>query len=289
MTLQEKLAAGQFVTLVELEPPKGADLSHYVSQAVRVKAEADAFLVPDMRDAVMGMSAWGGALALLREGLETVVHISGRDRNRLALQGDLLSLYAHGIRSLVVMRGEEPAAGDHPQAKAVGDLELEEILAMVTALSQGRDLAGRTLKGAPRFFLGSFLNLWKAGKLGGALEDLEKRSQAGAEFFITPPVFDVEGLVAFRERLAGRDVCIIPNVLVLKSVAMAQGLRLHAKQVHMPDGMVSRIKKAKDRVAECLAITVELIDGIRRAGFSGVMISPAGWEDKLPLILQASR
>ena len=115
---------------------------------------------------------------------------------------------------------------------------------------------------------------------------MERKEAAGAEFFITPPAFDVDSLIAFREKLQGRDVKIIPNVLVLKSVAMAQALRLHAKQIHMPDGLISRIKKAKERVEECLLIAEELVRGIRDAGFSGVMISPAGWESHLPGLLK---
>lgn len=114
------------------------------------------------------------------------------------------------------------------------------------------------------------------------MEEFQRKVDCGAEYFITPPVFDVASVVAFREKLAGTGAKIIPNVLILKSVAMAQAIRLHVKQVHMPDGLISRIKRARQRVPECLAIASELVRGIRQAGFSGVMISPAGWESKLP-------
>lgn len=286
MSLRDKLTSGQFVTLVELEPPKGVDVSSYLDQAQAVKSEVDAFVVPDMRSAVMGMSSWGGALLLAGAGLETVMQISGRDRNRLALQGDLLAAYALGIRNLLVVRGLDPDEGDHHLARAVHDLEHEEVLEMVQSLTRGADLAGRELSGAPEFTMGSSLNLWTAGKLGGQTEEFDRKAAAGAQFFVTPPIFHVDSLIAFRDKLAGRDVTIIPNVLVLKSAAMAQALRMHAKQVHMPDGMVSRIKKAKKRVDECLDITAEIVGGIKEAGFSGVMISPAGWEFRLPEILQ---
>lgn len=287
MSLREKLAQGRFVTLVELEPPKGVDCSAYLDNARNMGSGVDAFVVPDMRTAVMGMSSWGGALLLAGQGLEAVMQVSGRDRNRLALQGDLLAASAMGVKNLLVVRGADPSEGDHHQTRAVYDLEHEEVLQAVHTLCKGHDLAGRELMGSPSFTVGSSLNLWTPGKVGGQVEEFQRKVDSGAEYFITPPIFDVASVKAFQEKLAGSDAKIIPNVLILKSVAMAQAIRLHAKQVHMPDGLISRIKRAKKRVEECLAITSELVRGIREAGFSGVMISPAGWESKVPQLLQS--
>ena len=167
MTLREKLAEGRFVTLVELEPPRGTACAAFVANAQAVREAADAFVVPDMRYAVVGMASWGGALMLEREGMTSVMHISARDRNRLALQADLLAAYAMGIRNLVVFRGEEASGGDQQTAKEVWDLGHEELLEAIHQLGQGHDLAGNALHGAPEFLLGSSLNLWTAGRLGG--------------------------------------------------------------------------------------------------------------------------
>ena len=284
MRLQKKLEAKEFVVLAEMEPPKGADVSAMVSGAMSVKNAVDAFVVPEMSSAVMRMSSLGGAMVLANKGLETVIQLCCRDRNRLALQGDLLAAQALGIDNVMAVTGEDISFGDHHKARAVNDIDLLELLAGIQTLMTGKDMAGIELKGAPNFLVGSTAN---AGTSAVELElaEMDKKIAAGARFFITPPIFDPEVLAKFQKRLEKRRVFIIPTVLLLKSVGMARYLQRHFEQVHLPEEFITRIQKAPERVRECVQIAGELVAALKKRGASGVLISTIGWEDKLPAIL----
>jgi methylenetetrahydrofolate reductase (NADPH) len=285
MSLRQKLAAGEFLTLVELEPPKGTNVKPFLEHAARIKGRVDAFVVPEMANAVMKISSLGGCMLLRNKGLETVLQCCCRDRNRLALQADLLAAGALGIEAVMAVEGEAPSFGDHHKARAVYDLELIELLAVIKKLMGGRDMSGIELDGAPNFTLGSFISPAVIGAVQQELEALEARQKAGAEFFVTPPVFDLDSFKGFMKHLEGKPVKIIPNVLLLKSVGMARAIDLHMNHVHMPAELITRLKKAPDRVRECVQIARELIKAIKEAGYAGMMISPLGWEDRLPQIL----
>ena len=186
MPLQEKLTSGEFVILAEIEPPKGTDVSDMVGAATGVKRMVDAFVVPEMNNAVMRLSSLGGALLLQTKGLETVMQVCCRDRNRLALQGDLLAAQALGVANVMAVTGDEITHGDHHQAKAVNDLNLLELLAAIQTLQTGRDLAGVDLKGAPQFLVGATVKVTgEAGALKQELADLDKRLPPGPGF--SPP------------------------------------------------------------------------------------------------------
>ena len=285
MSFKQKLAAGEFVVLVELEPPKGVEVGPFVAHANRVKGKVDAVVVPEMANAVMKMSSLGGCMLLRQKGLETILQACCRDRNRLALQADLLAAWALGIETAMMVEGENPSFGDHHKARAVYDLELEELLAVAGKLAGGRDMAGVELEGSPDFTLGSTVNPGAIGAANQEVEALRRRVAAGAGFFVTPPVFDLGSFAGFMKLLAPGEAKIIPNVLLLKSVGMARAIDKHLNHVHMPPELIARLKAAPDRIRECVLIARELIAAIRAAGFAGVMISPLGWEDKLPQIV----
>ncbi|MFH1033349.1 MAG: methylenetetrahydrofolate reductase [Pseudomonadota bacterium] len=287
MGLSEKLQAGEFAVLAELEPPKGVDVAAFVAQAQRVKGLVDAVVVPEMANAVMKLSSLGGCMLLAGKGLETVLQVCCRDRNRLALQADLLAACALGITNVMAVEGEAPSFGDHHKARPVYDLEQVELLEVIQKLQAGRDMSGVELEGAPGFCVGSTLNTGALGTVSQELADLDKKVQAGAGFFVTPPVFDLAQLAGFVKHLGERRLKIIPNVLLLKSVGMARAIDMHLKHVHMPGQIIERLKSAPDRVRECVAIAVELIQGIKAQGHAGVMVSPLGWEGRLPQILEA--
>jgi len=287
MRLQKKLEAGEFVVLAEMEPPKGADVSAMVSSAVNVKNAVDAYVVPEMSNAVMRMSSLGGAMVLANKGLETVFQICCRDRNRLALQGDLLAAEALGIDNVMAVTGEDISVGDHHKARAVNDLDLQELLAAIQTLQAGKDLAGIELKGAPKFLVGSTVNAGTSA-LDLELAEMDKKIAAGVRFFVTPPLFDLGVLDKFRQRLEGRKAHVIPTVMLLKSVGMARYLQRHFDQVHLPEEFITRIQKAPERVRECVQIAGELVEGLKKQGASGVLISTIGWEDKLPAILASA-
>jgi methylenetetrahydrofolate reductase (NADH) len=288
MQLQRKMASGEFVVLAEMEPPKGTDVAGLVANAANVKRMVDAFVIPEMSNAVMKMSSLGGALLLQSKGLETVLQCCCRDRNRLALQGDLLAAQALGVPNVMAVSGEDITHGDHHQARAVNDLDLLELLAAIQTLQKGRDLAGVDLQGAPKFFVGATVRIPTSNEaLLDEIAELDQKLAAGASFFITPPVYEVGALDRFTGHLKGRRAAIIPTVLLLKSVGMARYINRHLEP-KIPEDYINRIQNASDRVRECVQIAAEIITALKAKGFSGVNLSTIGWEDKLPAILTAA-
>jgi len=287
MHLKEKLDSGEFVILAEIEPPKGVDVSMMVTNATRVKDRVDAFVVPEMIDAVLRMSALGGAMILQGKGMETVMQVACRDRNRLALQADLLAASACGITNVMVVRGEDPRFGDHQEAKAVYDLETLELLEATRRLQRGQDMAGVDLSGSPQFLVGSTVNAGAKEKaLDSELKELNEKIETGVQFFVTQPLFDLASIDSFLKQVGHRKTKIIPTVLLLKSVGMARYIERHSEQVHIPEGLIDRIQKASDKTGECTRIAVEMVSSLRDGGFSGVLLSTVGWEHKLPNILE---
>ncbi len=286
MSFQQKLAAGEFVTMVELEPPKGVDVAEFMGHAGRVKGRVDTFVVPEMANAVMKLSSLGGAMLLAGRGLPAMMQVCCRDRNRLALQADLLAAAALGITDVMAVEGEAPSYGDHHKARPVYDLELLELLEVIKKLQTGRDMSGVELAGTPSFTVGSTVNPGVLGATQQELEAFRQKRAAGAEFFVTPPVYDLDSFKGFMRQLQDDSARIIPNVLLLKSVGMARAIDLHLKHVHMPGELIARLKAAPDRGKECIDIAVELIRAIKEQGYAGVLISPLGWEDRLPRILE---
>jgi len=287
MGLQQKIEAKEFVILAEMEPPKGADVSHMVKNAQKVKGMVDAFVVPEMSNAVMRMSSLGGAMILKSKGLETVMQLNCRDRNRLALQADLLAANGCGISSVMVVKGEDPGLGDHHQARGVYDLDLPELLEAIDGLQQGRDMAGIELNGAPEFLVGSTVEAGARDKSPELiLDEMNRLSQAGTRFFITPPLFDLAAIAPVWKRVNQDTTRVIPTVLLLKSLGMARYIARNVSNTFIPDTLIDRIQNAPDKVRECLDIASETIRALKKEGFGGVLIATIGWEDKLPEILK---
>ena len=286
MSMLEKLTLGQFVILAEMEPPKGVDSTSMIANATSVRDKVDAFVVPEMSNAVMKMSALGGCALLQNKGLETVMQVCGRDRNRLALQADLLAAYALGISNVMAVEGVEPIMGDHHRARPVHDLDLPELLETIRKLQSGRDMAGSELHGAPVYCVGSTIIAGGNEEPSDLeLEDLKRKMDAGAAFFITQPVFHLPSLAGFLKRAEEYKAAIIPTVLLLKSVGMARYIDQHLEHVHIPGELITRIQKAPDKAGECIRVARDLVSALRDMGCRGVLISTIGWEDRLPDIL----
>jgi len=287
MTLKAKIDEGGFAILAEMEPPKGVDVSKMTENAVRLKGRVDALVVPEMSNAVMRMSALGGAMILQSKGLETVMQVNCRDRNRIALQADLLAAHGCGIANVMAVTGEDPSYGDHHQARSVYDIDLMDLLGTINTLVQGKDMAGIELAGAPEFLVGSTSDAGAKGKsLELELEEMKKKADAGARFFITPPVFEVAALAPFVKKAQALQVAIIPTVVLLKSLGMARYMAKNMGHIAMPDTLISRLQKAPDKVKECTLIAAETVRTLKEEGFSGVMVATIGWEHKLPEILE---
>ncbi len=286
MQLKRKFDQGEFAILAEIEPPKGVEISTMVTNAMKVKGKVDAFLVPEMSNAVMRMSSLGGAMILAGKGVETVIQFNCRDRNRIALQADLLAAYACGITNVMAVKGEEPSFGDHHQARSVYDIDPLELLQVIMNLQKGKDMAGIELAGSPEFLVGSTVNAGAKGKSPEVeLEEMKKKVENGAQFFISPPLFDLSAIQPFLKRVDLNKTKIIPTVLLLKSLGMARYMARNVEHVYIPDALIQRIQKAPEKVRECIRIASEMVAAIKREGFSGVLLSTIGWEDKLPNIL----
>ena len=287
MSLKQKLRTGSFAVLAEMEPPKGVNVSTMIDNAMKARGRVDAFVVPEMSNAVMRMSSLGGAMILQSKGLETVVQLNCRDRNRIALQADLLAAAGCGIENVMAITGKDPGFGDHHQARSVYDIDLLQLLGAVKSLQNGRDMAGIELDGAPEFLVGSSTI---AGSRGMSTElelgEVHKKVEAGVRFFITPPLFDLQELKSFRSKLDTGKVHILPTVVLLKSLGMARYMSRNMENVYIPEELISRIQKAPDKVRECTAIAIETVAMLKREGISGVMLATIGWEHKLPEILE---
>jgi len=290
MQLHNKLTSGEFLVLAEMEPPKGVDVSSMLDSANKVRGRVDAIVIPEISSAVMRMSSLGGAILLQSKGFETVMQVCCRDRNRLALQADLLAAQALGVANVMALTGEDPSHGDHRHIRAVNDVDLIELLEAIQNLKSGRDMAGVELSGAPRFLVGSSVN---SGASGGALDlelkELDKKIEAGAEFFVTAPVFDLEAFAGFMKKVGDRKAKIIPTVLLLKSSGMARYIDRQQDNVSIPANLINRIKKAQDKVQECVNIAAELVSALRDAGSCGVNLATLGWEHKLLDILMGPK
>ena len=287
MQLKRKFEAGNFAILAELEPPKGVDTSQMVANAKRVKDHVDAFVVPEMSNAVMRMSSLGAAMILQKQGLEAVVQVCCRDRNRIALQADLLAAYGCGVRNVMAVTGQDPSYGDHHKARAVYDIDIFELLQVIQGLQKGRDMAGIEIAGSPEFIVGSTVNAGAKGKSPELeLEEMNKKIAAGANFFITPPLFDVASLKPFMKRVDREKSIIIPTVLLLKSLGMARYVAQNMPDVYVPEELIERIRKSPDKVRECIQIAGELVITLKQEGFDGVLLATLGWEHKLPEILK---
>ena len=289
MGFQKKLLSGDFVVLAEFDTPKGVDVSELFSNIIKVKGRVDGVIVPEMGQAVMRMSALGGAALMQQHGMETIMQVCTRDRNRLALQGDILSAYMLDIKNLLVIPGEEIKYGDHIDANPIADIDELTLLRAIKGLQNGVDMAGMELKGSPEFVTGCSIKPVKDdSELDAELELARKKVQAGPQFIITPPVFNIPAFTYFMEKAKDLGVPVIATVFVLKSVAVARYISTNIPGPPIPEEMISRIRKAPDRLTECINIAGELIVSLKNL-CQGVQLVTMGWENRLPAILDVAK
>lgn len=288
MTFQTKLSKGDFVVLAEMNTPKGVDISTLVTNVRHLKSRIDAVVIPDMDNGVMHMSALAGGSIIRQQGLEPMIHIYGRDRNRMAIQGDMLAAHVLGIHNLLVVQGEDIIHGDHQDAKPVDDLNELDLLGMVQSLLKGTDLAGFELKGKPDFFTGCQVQPIRDDKhLEEEVISAKAKVDAGAQYIMVPPVFDITAYTQILNKFASLNVPVIATVFMLKNVGMARYLSINDPGSKLPESLISRIRKAKDRETECIHIAGEMIKELKTE-VAGIKVSASGWEDRLPAILDCA-
>ena len=285
MSFRKRLTSGEFVVLAEMNTPKGVDVSELVNNARRIKGRVDAVIVPDMENGIMRMSALAGGVLMHQQGVESIINVYCRDRNRMALQGDILGAHVLGIQNLVVVHSEEMVKGDHRDAKPVDDMDELELLGAIQSLQKGKDMSGFDMNGSPSFTVGCTIAPSSDGEaFDKELSFAKKKIEAGAQFVITPPVYDLDRFTANMDAFKTLGVPIIPTVFLIKSVGIARYISTYEPGAHISEDLIKRIRKAPDIETECLKIAGEIIVGLKEISH-GVQIVTLGWEYRLPAIL----
>ena len=210
MTLKEQLDSGKFAVVVELQPPKGNDLSEVFENAERLKGRVTAINVPDLQNAIMRLGSLAVCGQLKAKGMEVIFNLSCSGRNRLALQSELLNASALGLKDILILQGDHPSIGDHFETQPVFDLDVMGLLGAAKRLQEGYDLMGNDLKGKPQFFVGTQINATAKGHvLDLEAMDMEKKIRLGVDFFFTNSIYDVILFESFAKKVAHFKVPII--------------------------------------------------------------------------------
>lgn len=283
--LEKKLHANDFVITAEVCPPKGCDCTAFVRHAESLSGMIDAINVTDNQGANMRVSPLAASALLLRSGVEPILQLTCRDRNRLAIQSDLLGAAALGIRNVLVLTGDHIFFGDHKDAKAVFDLDSVQLLECLKSLASGVDMSGKKLEGVPSFFPGAAAAP-EAEPFELTLFKLQKKAAAGARFFQTQAIFNPEKLVRFCEAVAPFGVKTIAGILLLKSAAMAKFINKNIPGLKIPEEIVQELADSSDPAATGLEIACRLAREVKNH-VNGVHIMAMGREEVIPEIVKA--
>ncbi|MYE85769.1 MAG: 5,10-methylenetetrahydrofolate reductase, partial [Gammaproteobacteria bacterium] len=284
--LSDSLALKSFTLTAELNPPKGTELDELYAAAETLKDWVAAFNLTDSAASRMAMAPLAVARLLKDRGIESTLQIAGRDRNRLAIQADMLAAHALGVENIVCMTGDPPSGGDHPDAKPVFDLGAEDILKAAFSLESGHDLAGNALKGSPHFLRGAVVNV-AVPDLGKEIGRMEGKIEAGAEFFQTNAVYEPAGFEGFMKRVEGFKVPILAGIIMLKSAKQARYMTEKIPGVEVPDALIDELENAESRVAASVAMAGRIVQNVAPM-CQGVHIMAIGWEHRIPAVMEAA-
>jgi len=289
LSLQSKLESGKFAVTCEVGPLKGTDIHEIEENAELLKGKVDAANVTDQQSSVMRLGSLATSYLLLQKGLEPIYQLTCRDRNRIALQSDLLSAWVLGIKNVLALTGDLPALGDHPQAKPVYDLDSVTLLHAITQLNGGHDINGAELKGKPSFFAGCVVKVESDTEAALELQiaKLERKVAAGARFVQTQAVYDAVSFGKFMKRIEKFKVPVLVGVIPLKSAGMAKFMNKSVSGVFVPDDLIQKMTDAQDKAATGIQICTDLIKQLKPL-CQGVHIMAIGWEKKVPQIIQAA-
>jgi 5,10-methylenetetrahydrofolate reductase len=288
MTFREAVNSGKFVVTAEVGPPKGTDIQSMLHHIEHLKGKVDAANVTDNQAAVMRICSLAVCKIALDNGLEPILQMTCRDRNRIGLQSDLLGAHVLGIRNVLCMTGDHVAAGDHKAAKPVYDVESVQLLTMVDNLNNGRDMAGTQLKGSTEFFQGAVVTP-ETDYIEPQLMKFEKKVRAGARFFQTQAIFDIEKFKGFMAYAGKFPAKILAGIVVLKSAGMANFMNKNVPGIRVPEDLIDEIKAAgKEKALETgMNIAARHIKQLKEEGIcAGVHIMAIGIEDKVPVIME---
>lgn len=297
--LQEKLAAGQFAITAEMAPPKGCDFTEQLEVAQLLKGKVDAVNVTDMQSACLKASSLGLCIKLQQAGIDAIVQMTGRDRNRMAIMGDVLSAAAFGINTVLALTGDHPTVGDCKESKPVYDLDSVGILKMLSQMEQtGTDCGGNALSSTPKLFKGAVVTP-VYDPLPLQISKLKKKVAAGAQFIQTQGIFDMDSLKHFMQevRAAGITVPIMAGIIPLKTAGMAKFMNANVPGIQVPDWMIERLTAAAEEgkakgvkglpMQAGIDMAAEFIAQIKAEGVcEGVHIMAIGAEHNVPEILK---
>ena len=289
MSLKPLFEAGKFVVTTEVGPLKGTDTAEIEEVAELLRGRVDAANVTDQQSSVMRLGSLAVCHILNEKGVSPIFQMTCRDRNRLALQSDLLSAWVLGIEDVLSITGDLPSLGDHPEAKPVYDLDSVQLLWVIQRLNEGHDMAGNELQGKPNFFPGAVVKPVSDTEASFELQllKMEKKIKAGAKFFQTQAVYDADVFAKFMKRADRFDVPILAGVIPLKSAGMARFMNKNVAGVFVPDELISKMAEAEDRTKTGIEIAADLIKKLKGA-CKGVHIMAIGWEKMVPAILDAA-
>lgn len=288
MSFKSALESGKFTVTAEVGPPKGTDISKILHEAEELKGKVDALNVTDNQSAVMRISSMSFCKLLLDMGQEPILQMTCRDRNRIGLQSDLLGASILGIRNVLCMTGDHPNAGDHKEAKPVYDIESVQLLNIVKALNSGKDMMGNEMKGRTDYYQGAVVTP-EAVPLEPQLMKFEKKVNAGANFFQTQAIYDIDKFREFMEYAQKFPVKILAGLVLLKSAGMANFMNKFVPGITVPQELIDELKeagkeKALDAGIDIMARHIKQLKDEKIC--DGVHIMAIGAEDKVPLIME---
>ncbi len=287
MTFKEKLYAGKFLLTSEVGPPKGIETAKILEEIEPIRNRVDAINVTDLQSSVMRLSSLAVSVILKQKGFEPVFQVTCRDRNRLALQSDILSAASFGIENLLILTGDYTTLGDHPEAKPVFDLDSVQLLRVVKKLQEGFDMNGNKLEGrAPKFCVGAVVNPG-ADPIEPQVIKMEKKIAEGAEFFQTQAVYDIKTFENFLSKIKHLKAPILAGIVFLKSAGMARYMNKNVAGVFVPEGLVKEMEGAKDKTAKSIEISARLIKELKPM-CRGIHLMPIGWNNIVPQVLDAA-
>jgi methylenetetrahydrofolate reductase (NADPH) len=294
--LERVLRGGHFAFTGELGPPRGANSSKIREKAGYLRGIVDAVNITDNQTAMVRMSSWGASIIAIQEGLEPNYQMVCRDRNRLAMQSDILAAYANGIRNIVCLSGDHQEFGDHPEAKGVFDIDSMQLIHMVrTMRDEGKFACGEEIDEPPRMFIGAAANPF-ADPFEFRVRRLAKKIQTGADFIQTQCIYNMAKFREFVRRASDlgllERVFLLAGLTPLKSVGMARYMQKDVPGMDVPDEILERLEGVpKEKVAdEGIQIACEQIDEFREMkGVSGVHLMAIGWEHMVPEIADRAK
>jgi methylenetetrahydrofolate reductase (NADPH) len=291
--LEKVLHAGKFAVTTEIGPPRGADAMHMRNWAKRLKGYADAYNITDCQTAIVRLSSFAGAVILLEEGLEPVMQMVCRDRNRIAMQSEILGAAALGIKNILCISGDHQTLGNTKGSKNVFDLDsIQQIQMFKMMRDEKKDMSGEELSVAPSLFIGAACNPF-ADPFEFRVVRLAKKINAGADFIQTQCIYDLERfenfMIQVREHGLHKKVYILGGVTPLKSHKVARYMNKNVAGITIPEDIIERLKRADKPKAEGIKIAVETIEELKKmAGIHGVHIMAIAWEEKVPELTEAA-